>query len=151
MGDDNIWTDEWDPGESWYEGAPRGKRLPRGQSLGASVYELAPGNRAVYHFHHGAEELLVVLRGRLTLRTRDGARPLAEGEAVHFPTGPDGAHAVSNETDEPARYLMASTLPFPEVVEYPDQRQITAQAPTGSQTGARLWLIHDVGEEGSEG
>jgi hypothetical protein len=39
---------------------------------------------------------------------------------------------------------MASTRYSPEVVEYPDLGQITAQAPTGSQTGERLWLIHDV-------
>jgi uncharacterized cupin superfamily protein len=87
---------------------------------------------------------MVVLRGRPTLRTPEGSRPLEEGEVVHFPAGPDGAHGVSNETDEPARFLMASTLQSPEVVEYPDLRQITAQARTGSLTGERLWLIHDV-------
>ena len=87
---------------------------------------------------------MVVLRGRPTLRTPDGTRQLAEGDAVHFPTGPDGAHAVTNDTDEPVRFLMASTLQSPEVVEYPDLKQITAQARTGSQTGERLWLIHDV-------
>ena len=40
--------------------------------------------------------------------------------------------------------LMASTLVSPEVAEYPDHKQITAQARTGSQTGDQLWLIHDV-------
>ena len=44
------------------------------------------------------------------------------------------------------RYLVASTRGSPEVVEYPDLKQITAQARTGSQTGERLWLIHDVQE-----
>jgi uncharacterized cupin superfamily protein len=42
------------------------------------------------------------------------------------------------------RYLMASTLRSPEVAEYPDLQQITAQARTASQTGERLWFIHDV-------
>ncbi len=144
MSDDNIWTDEWDPGEDWSGGGGRGKRLPRGPNLGASVYELEPGNWLVYHFHHGSEELMVVLRGRPTLRTGDGSRRLDEGDVVHFPTGPDGAHGVSNETDEPVRLLMASTLHSPEVVEYPDLNQITAQARTASQIGERLWLIHDV-------
>jgi uncharacterized cupin superfamily protein len=59
--------------------------------------------------------------------------------------GPDGAHGLANETDEPARVLMASTLVTPEVVEYPDLKQVAAQARTGSQTGDQLWLIHDVG------
>jgi uncharacterized cupin superfamily protein len=86
-----------------------------------------------------------VLRGRPTLRTPDGERVLAEGEAVHFATGPDGAHAVRNDTDEPVRFIVAGTRVSPEVVEYPDLKQITVQAPQASQTGERLWLIHDVG------
>jgi len=44
-------------------------------------------------------------------------------------------------------YVMASTLSSPEVCEYPDLRQITAQTSTGSMTGERLWLIHDVDPE----
>jgi uncharacterized cupin superfamily protein len=144
MSDNNIWTDEWDPGEDWSGGGGRSKRLPRGPNLGATVYELGPGNFVVYHFHHAWEELLIVLRGRPTLRTPDGERQLEEGDAVHFPLGPEGAHALTNDTDEPVRYVMASSLQLPEVVEYPDLKQITAQARTGSQTGERLWLIHDV-------
>jgi uncharacterized cupin superfamily protein len=85
-----------------------------------------------------------VLRGRPTLRTGGGSRELAEGDAVHFPRGPDGAHGLANETDESVRVLMVSTRPTPEVVEYPDLKQLTAQARTGSQTGDQLWLIHDV-------
>jgi uncharacterized cupin superfamily protein len=150
VSDDNVWSDEWDPGEDWSGGGARSKRLPRGASLGASVYELGPGNWVPYHFHHGAEELLLVLRGRPTLRARDGERRLEEGEAVHFPTGPDGAHSVSNDTDEPVRYVMVSTLVSPEVAEYPDLGQITAQARTGSQTGDSLWLIHDVEPQTSD-
>ena len=146
MSDNNIWSDEWDPGDDWSGGGSRSKRLPRGAALGASVYELGPGNWVPFHFHHGSEELLVVLRGRPTLRSAAGSRELAEGEAVHFLTGPEGVHAVSNETTEPVRYLMASTLVSPEVAEYPDLHQITAQAQTGSQTGERLWLIHDLSE-----
>ena len=88
-----------------------------------------------------------MLRGRPTLRTEAGERQLAEGETVHFPLGADGAHGVKNETDEPLRILMVSTLSSPEVCEYPDLKQITAQARTRSLTGDRLWLIHDVKED----
>jgi uncharacterized cupin superfamily protein len=144
MSDDNIWSDAWDPGEDWSGGGARSKRLPRGPNLGATVYELGPGNFVVFHFHHASEELMVVLRGFPTLRTGDGTRRLEEGEAVHFPVGPDGAHGITNETDEPVRYLVASTLQSPEVAEYPDLKQIIAQARTASQTGERLWLIYDV-------
>ena len=85
-----------------------------------------------------------MLDGRPTLRTPDGTRELRAGDVVHFPIGPPGAHALRNESEDVARYVMVSTLGSPEVVEYPDLGQLTAQARTGSQTGERLWLIHDV-------
>lgn len=142
----NVFGDEWgEQQEDWSGGGGKSKRLvERGPLLGASVYELGPGNFTVYHFHHGSEELLIVLRGRPTLRTPEGERQLAEGEAVHFATGPDGAHAVRNDTEEPVRFVVAGIRVSPEVVEYPDLNQITAQAPTASQTGERLWFIHDL-------
>ena len=144
MSDNNVLSDEWEPSEDWSGGGGRSKRLPRGDVLGASVCELDPGNFVVYHFHHGAEEMMIVLRGRPTLRTPDGERELAEGDVVHFPAGPAGAHAVRNESNAPTRFVMVSDHPSPEVVEYPDLGQITAQARTGSQMGERLWLIYDV-------
>jgi uncharacterized cupin superfamily protein len=149
MADDNVFSDEWDPGEDWSGGGGVSKRLPRGDVLGATVYELGPGNFAVYHFHHGAEELMIVLRGTPTVRTPAGESEVAEGAVIHFPAGPDGSHAIRNDTNAPVRYLMVSDHPSPEVVEYPDLGQITAQASTGSQTGERLWLIHDVRPDGS--
>ena len=144
MSDDNLLSDEWEPSEDWSGGGGRSKRLPRGDVLGAGVYELDPGNFVVYHFHHGAEEMLIVLRGRPTLRTPNGERELAEGDVVHFGAGPAGAHALRNESDAPIRFVMMSDHPSPEVVEYPDLGQITAQARTGSQMGERLWLMYDV-------
>jgi uncharacterized cupin superfamily protein len=148
MTDPNIWAGEWDETEDWSGGGGRSRRLRRGDRLGATLYELDPGNFVVYHFHHGWEELLIVLRGRPTLRTPDGERRLEEGDVVFFPTGPAGGHSLRNETDEPLRYVMASTLSTPEVVEYPDLKQITAQARTASQTGERLWLVYDVPDAG---
>jgi len=114
------------------------------------VYELPPGGFAVYHFHHGSEELLVVLRGHPTLRTPDGERKLDEGEAVHFPVGPEGAHGIRNTTSEPVRYLVAGTLQSPEVVEYPDTGQVTAQSRQPSQTGDSLFVIHQLVEQQTE-
>jgi uncharacterized cupin superfamily protein len=141
----NIWTDEWDETDDWSGGGAKSKHLvDRGPLLGASLYELGPGNSAVFHFHHGSEELLIVLRGRPTLRGPEGEWKVAEGEVVHFPPGPEGAHGLRNETDEVVRYIVAGIRSTPEVVEYPDVKKITAQARTESQTGERLWLIHDV-------
>ena len=142
-----VFGDDWDATDDWSGGGAKSKRLvDRGLDLGASLYELGPGNSVVYHYHHGSEELLIVLRGRPTLRTPEGERQLAAGEVVHFPTGPGGAHGLRNDTDEPARYVVAGIRVSPEVAEYPDHGKITAQARTESQTGERLWLIHDVAE-----
>ena len=141
----NVFADDWDETDDWSGGGAKSTRLVKsGPQLGATVYELGPGNTAVYHFHHGSEELLIVLRGRPTLRTPDGERQLAEGEVVQFPLGPDGAHGVRNDTDDTVRYVVAGIRVSPEVVEYPETKQITAQARTGSQVGERLWFIHEL-------
>jgi uncharacterized cupin superfamily protein len=141
----NIWSDEWESlGETEWERGTKSTRLPRGEALGASVYELPPGGRSTYHFHHSSEEILVALRGRLTLRTPDGERELEAGDVVHFPRGPEGAHEQLNRSEEPVRYLMVSTRGGTEVVEYPDLHQLTAQSPFESQTGDKLFVIHDV-------
>jgi uncharacterized cupin superfamily protein len=145
MSGDNIWSDEWEPqGEDWSGGGGRSKRLPRSERLGATLYEMDPANFVVLHFHHAWEEMLIVLRGRPTLRTGDGERQLKEGDVVFFPVGPEGVHGLRNDTDETVRYVMVSTLGSPEVAEYPELQKITAQARTASQTGNHLWLIHDV-------
>jgi len=138
----NIWDDEWgEQPEDWSGGGGLAKRLgPRGYEhlLGASLYELGPGNFMIYHAHHGSEELMIVLRGRPTLRTPEGERQLDEGEVVHFTTGPDGAHGIRNDTDEPVRYVMAGTRVTPEVVEYPDLEKVTGQSKHG------IFFIHDL-------
>jgi len=66
----NIWTDDWDDGEDWSGGGAKSRRLVGpGVFLGATLYELEPGKWAIYHAHHGSEEVLLVLSGRPTLRT----------------------------------------------------------------------------------
>jgi uncharacterized cupin superfamily protein len=141
----NIWDDDWgEQPEDWSGGGALSKRLgPRGweHQLGASLYELGPGSFAPYHAHHGSEELLIVLHGRPTLRTPDGERQLEEGEAVHFPTGPAGAHGLRNDTDAPVRYVRAGVRVSPEIAEYPDLKQVTGQSRHG------IFFVHDVEEE----
>ncbi len=143
----NVWSDDWEfvSDEEWSAG--RSTRLPRGERIGASVYEIDPGRSGgLYHFHHGAEELLLVLRGTPTLRTPDGERELAEGDVVHFAVGPDGAHQLINRSAERVRYLVVANRPSPEAVEYPDTNQISVMAVTESQLGRPLWDIRTLEE-----
>ena len=135
---DNVW-DELP--EVW-EGV-HGRRLAReeGRPLAGAVWELPPGSRGVdYHFHHGTEEYLVVLRGAPTLRTPDGERELREGAVVHFSPGREGAHTVLNPSDEPVRYLMIGAHASPDIVEYPDTAEFAAGARSLSQRGEPFFV-----------
>ena len=131
----NVWTELDDLGDG-----VRGKRLERirGETLAAAVWELDPGADVDYHFHHGTKELVVVLRGRLTLRTHDGERELEEGDVVAFPRGRDGAHGTLNRSDEPVRYLMVAAHESLDVIEYPDEGKVGIYGRSTSQNGEPL-------------
>ena len=99
------------------------------RELGASVFDVAPGASTFpLHCHHANEEMLVVLRGRPTLRTIDGERELASGALVSFPAGRTGAHRIDNRSGEEARILIVSTMIGPDVVEHIDSQKIYARS-----------------------
>ena len=95
------------------------------EELGTSVYELAPGQSICpYHYEYAEEEWLLVLAGAPTLRHEDGSDQLALWDVVCFPRGPAGAHQVRNDTGEPVRVLMYSTVKHPAATVYPDSDKI---------------------------
>jgi uncharacterized cupin superfamily protein len=107
--------------------------------LGASVWEILPGEAAYpFHFHHFEEEMIVLIEGTLELRTPEGIRELAQGELVSFLTGPEGAHQLVNRSDQPARVLSVSTTAETEIVVYPDSEK----------TG--IWSDRGTGEQSSK-
>jgi uncharacterized cupin superfamily protein len=117
----NVFEPEWQP-EQW-----AGRRVAKvaaaagAQRLGASAVELAPGTlSSPYHFHHGNEELLIVLNGTPELRTPDGVRELQPGDVVVFPRGPEGAHRLRNASSEPCRVIFVSEMNVPDVLGYVD-------------------------------
>ena len=125
---DPQWEAEQDRGPFRWRRARVGHHAGA-RELGASVFELAPGGSTFpLHAHHANEEMLVVLRGRPTLRTIDGERELEEGEVVSFRAGREGAHRVDNRTDEPVRVLIVSTMIGPEVVEHIDSQKVYARS-----------------------
>jgi uncharacterized cupin superfamily protein len=116
-------------------------KLAGSERLGASVYELPPGQaNAPYHYHFANEELLIVLRGRPDLRTPAGWRRLDEGEVVAFPRGEDGAHQIVNRTPDDVRLLLISEMRSPEIPVYPDSGKIGVRehAPGSGREGLRL-------------
>jgi uncharacterized cupin superfamily protein len=124
----NVFSDELqsDPERAGFKGRyARVGAAAGAERLGACVYVLEPGETpSPYHLHRGNEELLVVLEGRPTLRTPEGERELVEGEVVAFPSGPAGAHQLTNRSDGRVRFVIASTERSPEILEYPDSRKV---------------------------
>jgi uncharacterized cupin superfamily protein len=109
------------------------------QLLGASVYEIEPGQRGMpYHVHHANEELLLLLRGSVSVRTPEGEVILKQGDLMVFRRGRAGAHQVVNRSGEVARYLVVSTRVFPEVAEFPDTGKIFVQAGPGADELAMI-------------
>ena len=96
------------------------------RKLGAGYDILAPGQRACpYHFHHGQEEMFVILEGQGSLRVAGELLPLRAGDLVFIPPGPDYPHQIINTSDAPMRYLSISTQERPEVCEYPDSGKLS--------------------------
>ena len=99
--------------------------------LGATVYELPPGQALCPYHYETEEEWLLVLAGRAarcaTPRARIVLRP---GDVVAFPTGPAGAHKTSNLGSETVRLLMSAELRIRRgYCVYPDSDKITYWAP----------------------
>jgi uncharacterized cupin superfamily protein len=95
-----------------------------GTRIGATLYELGEGERVCpFHYHYGQEEWLYVVSGQPTLRGPEGKRKLRAGDAVCFPTGPEGGHDVRG----PGRVLVLSANGWPEVVVYPDSDKLGAR------------------------
>ena len=119
----NLYGNEWD-----VERAPTGPRerlahIGRrlgGELLGATLFEVEPGWRSHYHLHHANEEVLLVVDGTPKVRTPDGERELRPGDVALFRRGPAGTHAVANDSDRPARFVVFSSMVDPDVVEQPE-------------------------------
>ena len=123
------------------------------ENLGASLYELQPGDEMVFHYHVQREELLIVLEGHPSLRTADGWEELPEGEVVAFPRGESGAHGYRNDSDQRVRLLMISEMRGPNISVYPDTNQIgvfDAGQRAQRRFGALFNVADAVGDYGGE-
>ena len=100
------------------------------KKLALNVIELPPGQSVCpYHYESAEEEWIVVLTGRPTLRTPEGERELRAWDCVFCPAGEEGAHKVTNHTDEPSRIFIWSNRTNPGTTIYPDSNKVGAWPP----------------------
>lgn len=94
-------------------------KLWNAAKLGFHVEALEPGTFSCpYHLHHLEEELLIVLKGKATVRLDGSYFEVKEGDLVFFKTGV--AHQIYNHTTEPFRFFALSNNFQDEICEYPD-------------------------------
>lgn len=94
------------------------------KDLAVNVFDLGPGQSICPYHYEYAEEWLVVLEGRPTIRHAGGEEVVETGDAICFASGPDGAHKVTNHGEQTARVLMFSSGREPAVAVYPDSGKI---------------------------
>src|SRR4051812_50091943 len=104
---------EYDPSdpEGYRAGADRiGPRIGAAE-LGATVYELPPGQSICpYHYEDPDEEWLVGLTGRGGLRPPAGGGGNGPVGGLCFPMGPEGAHKGTDRPGGAGRGRMPSPL-----------------------------------------
>ena len=116
------------------------------ERLGASLYEIEPGQATFpYHWHTANEEVLLVLAGTVTLREPGGTREVGAGEVVAFPRGERGAHQLSNRGAEPARFVVLSEMNWPDPCVYPDSGKVgVGLTPRGDESGPRKRVFFEA-------
>jgi uncharacterized cupin superfamily protein len=140
--DDDGWLERtWPPerrGFVW-----RRKRVA-GEHLGAGLFDLPPGQSTFpYHYGIGNDELLVVVAGRPTLRTPEGERELETGDCVLFPSGPEGAHQLTNRSEVPVRLMLVSNFALPRAAVQVDSGKMMLR--WGAGKDERRWFF--VGDD----
>lgn len=144
----NIHRPHFDEPRDWEGFTSRRARLGRQigtTRLGASLWEVDPGQAAYpYHVHLAEEELLVVLEGRPSLRTPDGWRDLEPGDVLSFAAGEAGAHQLVNRSDAVVRFLAVSTQDGPDVILQPDSGKVGAFERRPEGGGLQAWFHRDA-------
>ena len=138
--DDADWIERTWPPER--EGFRWRRKRVAGDHLGASLYELAPGESTFpYHYELGSDELLVVVTGRPTLRSPGGERELETGDCILFPSGPEGAHQLTNLSEVTARVLLVSNFALPRAFVQVDSGKLGVR--WGLSDDERRWFRLD--------
>jgi uncharacterized cupin superfamily protein len=124
-----IQYDDADPA-GYRGGAVRVWRELAAQQIAFNLFELPPGEALCpYHYEPGQEEWIIVLSGRLVLRTPDGEQELGPWDCYFCPDGEAGLHKTSNPFAEPCRFVIWSNRTNPGAAVYADSNKIGVWPP----------------------
>ncbi len=127
------------------------------KKLGYSFFTVPPGKAAFpFHLHHTNEEMIYILEGEAILRLGNQETPVSSGTFVACPPGAEHPHQLINGSENNLRYLVVSTMEYPDISEYPDSNKIGAYVTSAAEGGFRALYRKDgnvsyfEGENGSE-
>ena len=116
------------------------------QKLGYSFFSVPPKKAAFpYHTHTTNEEMIYVIEGRGVLRLAKDEVEVTAGTIIACPPGTEFPHQLINTGNQDLRYLVVSTMEYPDLSEYPDSNKIGAYATAavGRQVGFRALFVKD--------
>jgi uncharacterized cupin superfamily protein len=129
------------------------------RKLGYSFFSVPPGKAAFPHHTHTAnEEMIYIIDGAGVLRFGKEEISVSGGAVIACPPGDEYAHQLVNTGSRELRYLVVSTMEFPDLCEYPDSRKVGAYgtAAVAAKVGFRGLFVRDQnvdyyeGEDGKE-
>jgi uncharacterized cupin superfamily protein len=129
------------------------------RKLGYSFFSVPAGKAAFpYHTHSGDEEMIYIIDGEGVLRFGKEEITVKAGSVVACPPGADYAHQLINSGRIELRYLVVSTMEYPDLSEYPDSNKVGAYSSpaVGPNVGFRALYVRDQnvnyyeGEDGKE-
>lgn len=90
--------------------------------LGASYFEVRPGEAAFpFHVHYLEDEIIVLLEGQGTYRFGTESYAVGQGDVLSAPAGrADMAHQLTNTGTAPLKYVCISSASETNVVELPE-------------------------------
>jgi uncharacterized cupin superfamily protein len=124
------------------------------RKLGYSFFAVPPGKAAFpYHTHTANEEMIYIIEGCGILRFGKEETEVSSGMIIACPPGEQYAHQLINTGGSELRYLVVSTMEFPDLSEYPDSHKVGAYATAaaGAKVGFRALFVKDSNVDYYEG
>ncbi|HUR91014.1 MAG TPA: cupin domain-containing protein [Ramlibacter sp.] len=125
---DQLKLEHFRQGDKFESNALRVGPLVGAKHLGYS-YDVLPAGKTgcPFHSHRAEEEMFFIIRGSGLLRYGSETRKIRAGDFICCPTGgPETAHQIINDSNEPLEFISVSTMMPAEVCEYPDSDKIGA-------------------------